>query len=86
MTINDHECIKAGLDPEKVQNLGRRLERIARDCWALRIMIFGGSGMASLRFDDDEGPPLILANLNTCNVDGGDGASWEHDDGYERGE
>ncbi len=86
MLINYQECAKAGLDPEVIERLGRRLERVARECRDLGITIFGGSGAASLRFDDGEQRPLILAHLDTSNVDGGDGAYTSDHDGYERGE
>lgn len=69
-----------------LERFGRRLERLARECRNLGIPSFGGSGTTWLRFDDDEGRPLILAHLRTTNVGGGDGGYALADDGYERGE
>lgn len=87
MTINYEECAKAGLEPETVSRLGRRLERLAGECRALGIQIFSGSGTASLRFDDNAGlPPLILGDFVAPNVDGGAGVCMLADDGYERSE
>ncbi|PSR28650.1 MAG: hypothetical protein C7B46_19000 [Sulfobacillus benefaciens] len=89
MYINEEECAHAGFDAEQVaqiKKLGRRLERLAHACDALGIIIFGGSGAATLRFDDGHRRPLILAHLSTINVDGGDGSCAPAEDGYERGE
>lgn len=87
MIINDEECAKAELDPRVIARLGQRLERVIRDCTALGIQVFGGTGSASLRFDDHvDQPPLILAELSPANVSGGDGAIRVASDGYERAE
>lgn len=52
MIINDHECDKAGIDPDLVRRLGQRFERLARNAAQVGIEIFGGTGNASLRFDE----------------------------------
>ena len=75
MLINYEECEKADLGPELVERLGRRLERLARECRDHGVRIFGGTGTASLRFDDGVGQLLVLAHLAAPNMDGGDGQS-----------
>lgn len=87
--VNEDECRKAGLDIKKVASIARRISKAAREAEEIGIIIFGGSGSGSLRFNDKpdelEGRPLVLAYLDGC-IDGGDGACWEDDDGLMRGE
>lgn len=88
--INESECIKAGLDPKKVASIARRISKAAKEASALGIIIFGGSGSGSLRFDDNKYSPharvLVIANLDGGNWDGGDGACGLDEDGFLRGE
>ncbi len=82
---NDAECTAAGLDPDEVERIARRLERAGRDAKKLGIHIFGGSGSGSLRFDTPEGP-LIVAQLTGGSWDGGDGGTMPDSEGLMRGE
>ena len=73
--VNEDECIAAGLDPEAVRKIARRIERVARDAAKEGIMIFGGSGFGVLAPVDDRGrgARLRLADLEGGVWDGGDG-------------
>jgi len=87
----DRECDVAGQDPAKVKRLASRLQRLANDCNALGITIFGGSGSGSLRgFDGNrdrriDERMLILATIEGP-FDGGDGGATPDDDDLLRGE
>jgi len=91
MMLNERECDVAAQDPATVRRLASRLQRLANDCDALGITIFGGSGSGSLRAWDGNRPReltgrlLILASIEGP-FDGGDGGSCPDDDGLERGE
>ena len=53
----------------------------------LGIYVFGGSGTGTLRIHLDDGKTaLILANLDGCYYDGGDGGCRPDEDGLLRGE
>ncbi len=85
--INEEECIAAGLDIRKISSLSRRLSRISREVGELGLVIFGGSGSGSLRYDDGTGKgKLIVAEFGTSTFDGGDGGCSRDDSGLLRGE
>jgi len=89
MWVNDNECIKAGLDPDEVERIAKGLSRYGRQAKKLGLTIFGGSGSGTLRIHDDpydmNGRALIVASVNG-DIDGGDGACGEDDEGLLRGE
>ena len=88
MIVYVDECFAAGIDPEIVRRLARRIERAALELQKIGVEVFGGSGHGSLRFDDRFSPALgslILASLNG-RWDGGDGGFSEAEDGLTRGE
>jgi hypothetical protein len=85
MTLNEDECAAAGIDPKKIASIARRIERAAVEARALGVQVFGGSGSASLRFDDGERHMLILANIDG-NWSGGCGAEMSDAAGLMRGE
>ena len=90
VSVNDEECKAAGIDPQKIERLGGRIERAARELSKMGVTIFGGSGSGSLRYSDkyrDERGALILCQLYGGDWDGGDGGCGpnKHDD-FERGE
>ena len=66
MTLNERECEAAGIDPVRVRNLAKRLERIGREMQRLGIGVFGGSGTGTLRGTDN----LILASIDAGHWDG----------------
>jgi hypothetical protein len=85
--VNEAECLAAHVDAKKVGSLARRLIRISRELAQLHIILFGGSGHGSLRYDDNSGKGrLVLADLGGNVFDGGDGACGPDEDGLERGE
>lgn len=84
VTIHEDECAAAGLDPEAVKGIARRISRAALDARRLGLTVFGGSGSGSLRFDDGGNGPLIVADLGGS-FDGGDGAE-NFRSGLRRGE
>ena len=82
------ECNKAGIDPEEVERIAKGLSRYGRQAEKLGITIFGGSGNGSLRIHDSKeltARPLVLAQIDG-DVDGGDGACDDIEDGLMRGE
>jgi hypothetical protein len=86
MTINPRECAKACINPQEVQKIAKRIEKVCRDADLLGLTLFCGTS-DSLRFTDQPGcRPLILASLYLPNTDGGDGSALVDSDGYERGE
>lgn len=85
MYLNEAEIEEAGLDPDKVASIARRIERAAKEAEKLGITVFGGSS-GSLRFDDNSGKgSLILTTLDGL-FDGGCGAERNWGDGLVRGE
>jgi hypothetical protein len=84
--VNVPECEAAGVDPEAVRRIARRLSAAAREAKALGLHIFGGSGSGSLRSPNTGSGALILAELDGA-FDGGDGgADTFNADGLLRGE
>ena len=83
--VNEDECIAAGLDPDTVNKLARRIERAAKEAKRLGIQVFGGSGSGSLRFDDGSDRLLVLADMDG-NWSGGDGGTYPDATGLLRGE
>jgi len=84
--VNLNECEAAGLDPEKVGSIARRLNKAAKEAAALGIVIFGGSGSGTLRYHDGKGGALIVAVLPEGVWDGGDGSERDGGDGLKRAE
>ena len=85
--VNDEECEAAGIDPKKVESIARRLKRISGEMQALGVVLFGGGGTGSLRFDEGNGKGrLVLAELGGHSFDGGDGCAMRDDSGLLRGE
>jgi uridylate kinase len=85
--VNDDECRAAGIDIKKVESMARRLRRLSREMNELGIVLFGGSGSGSLRFDDGSGKGrLVIAEVGTTAFDGGDGAIALDGAGLLRGE
>ena len=85
--INKQECIFAGLNPKEVEDIAKNLSRWAKKAEKLGIIIFGGSGSGTLRYDDGkaQGQELIIANLDGI-FDGGAGYPIEDENGLMRGE
>lgn len=83
--VHGDECEAAGLDQDKVRRIAKGLSRYAKEAEELGIMVFGGSGSGSLRFDDGGSGYLIIADLDG-RFSGGDGAAIEDADGLLRGE
>lgn len=84
MILNESECEAMDIDPKAVEKLARRFEKLAKDAGQYGITIFCGSG-SSLRFYDTTGP-VILAHLDSPNLDGGAGDAMPGADGLMRGE
>lgn len=85
--VNDEECEAAGLDIKKVESIARRLKKISGEMSSMGIVLFGGSGNGTLRFDECNGKGrLVVAEIGGTSFDGGDGAAYKDDDGLLRGE
>jgi hypothetical protein len=84
-SVNEKECEAAGLNPLEVKRIAQGLSRYAKEARKLGIVVFGGSGCGSLRFDDGGKSSLVIANLDG-NFSGGHGAADEGEDGLIRGE
>jgi hypothetical protein len=80
------ECKKAGLNPRKVDEIARELGRLGKKAQRMGLKVFGGSGNGTLRYAEDTGRPLIVADIQGGNFDGGDGACHPDDEGLMRGE
>lgn len=85
MIINERECEAAGIDPDQVAKIARRLERTMKDADKIGVSLFCGSAN-TLRARDGAARALVVAELNLHNADGGCGAASEDDDGLIRGE
>ncbi|WP_024691621.1 hypothetical protein [Pseudomonas tremae] len=81
---NRKECIAAGIDPDVVERLRRRQERLLKEMAAAGVALFCGSA-SSLRPAHVD-VMLILASINEGYTDGGCGAALVGADGLERGE
>jgi hypothetical protein len=80
------ECEAAGVDPEAVRRIARRLSAAAREAEALGLHVFGGTGTGTLRSRDAGDGALVLAKIDGA-FDGGDGGYGpEEPDGLLRGE
>jgi len=86
MIIYNKECEQSGVDPKKVKAVAIRLQRAVKDANKLGLLVFGGSGSGTLRYEDDFSKgKLILADMDGS-WDGGDGGYCEKADGFLRGE
>jgi hypothetical protein len=87
MTVNEKECAAAGLDPDDVKSLARRLEGCGMTTQRLGLTIFGGSGGGDLRSGRFRigSRAVIVAHIAGNCWDGGCGACSEVD-GLECGE
>lgn len=84
---NEPECKKARLNARVVEEIARDLGRIGKRAQRHGITIFGGTGNGTLRFEDGDGPPLIVGEISGGNFDGGCGAfGLRGNDGLMRGE
>lgn len=72
-------------DPAQVRRIATGLSRYAKEAHQLGLTVFGGAGSGQLRFNDGGNGGLVVAELDGL-FDGGDGASYEDDDGLLRGE
>lgn len=86
-SINEDECIEAGVDPAAVRRIAKRLESAAREASKMGLTVFGGSGSGDIRAagGDLHDRPLILASM-AGSWDGGDGGCSQGEDGFIRGE
>lgn len=90
MSTLENEIEAVGLDEKKIASIARRISKAAIEAREMGITIFGGSGSGTLRYfgynDTRKGEGnLIVAYLEGA-FDGGDGATYEDDDGLQRGE
>lgn len=91
MHVNERECEVAGLDPQAVARIARRLERAAKAAEGLGLQIFGGSGSGDLRVLGSEiggrlGGYIVVAEISGGAWSGGEGTSSKGPDGLIRGE
>lgn len=84
-TINEKECQKAGLDEKELLKVARRVERAIKDLNKLGVQFFAGSS-CTMRFYDGHEQMLIVGEFSVLHADGGDGATWEDEEGFVRGE
>lgn len=86
-TVNIQECEAAGIDEKEIRRIANGMARYAKQAEKLGLCIFGGAGTLSLRFTDDSGlGQLILAEVYSGDVSGGDGAENDYGDDLIRGE
>ncbi|MEQ8504631.1 MAG: hypothetical protein RIB80_04845 [Rhodospirillales bacterium] len=86
MHVSIDECEAAGLDPDVVERIAKRLSKAALEADELGLTIFGGTGDGSLRFRERGSDHcLIVASLNGT-FDGGDGGTAPDENGLLRGE
>lgn len=86
MYVNEDECIAAGLDPKEVEKIAKGLSRYARQAKKIGMHIFGGGSYSgSLRVWEDGKGSLVVADLDGS-YEGGDGATFNDEDGLLRGE
>ena len=86
MDVNIKECEAAGLDPKDIKRIAKGLSRYSKQADELGMIIFGGSGTGTLRFqDDDNKGDLIIAYLDGW-YDGGDGGQTDFGDNLMCGE
>jgi len=84
--VNEKECERANLDIKKIASIARRLSKAAKEASDMGITVFGGSGTGSLRFRESEDKKALILAYIDGDVDGGDGACLEDEDGLLRGE
>jgi len=74
MHVESERCEKFGLDEERVKSIARRISRAEKEAEALGLVVFGGIGRGSLRFQSAlmKGTASEVADLDGC-FDGGDG-------------
>lgn len=73
--VYDNKCDEFGLNNKAVASIARRLSKAAKEADDMGLMIFGGAGAGSLRFNKSEkqGPgESVVADLDGI-FDGGDG-------------
>lgn len=88
---HEEECIAAGLDPKRINDLARRLSTLAMESKKMGLTIFGGAGSGTLRINDKphdaNSRPLVVAIMSEGHWDGGDGGyGVRGEDGLMRGE
>ncbi len=74
--VNEENCEKYGRDPEKVEQLARRLKSVADACEREQISIFAGcfGGLVLRAWEGcGQGQSDNLADSISSNCDGGDG-------------
>ncbi len=57
--IHDDQCMAAGVDPDTVDRLSRRLVQVCRAAEQLGLYVSGGLGTITLRPADDPGHPVL---------------------------
>ena len=84
--IHEDECFAAGKDVKAIASVARKLHKLSKELDRLGVYVFGGSGTGTIRFNDGNGGPLVLAHIGQ-GFDGGDGACDAYgSDGLLRGE
>ena len=80
------ECKAAGKRTQTIAALAQKLEAIGKELHKQGVYVFGGSGAGTIRFNDGNRRPLVLAHFGQ-GFDGGDGACDNSGpDGLMRGE
>ena len=90
--IYPDECEYAGLNIKEVEKIAKGIEKYTKMAEKLGLVVFGGSACCTLRWYGDaeeyDGHPLVVASVESQNIDGGDGGFGElySHDGFMRGE
>ena len=89
--INEDECKAAGFDKNDINEIRRianGLARYSKKANDLGLAIFGGTSSLSLRFDDysSEEGALIISDVHSGDISGGDGGTSPDSNGLLRGE
>ena len=85
--VRENECEAAGVDQKEANRIMKGLTRYTQQANKLGLKLFVGSSGLSLRFDDGTDRALVCAeSVSHVNADGGDGATWDDEQGLLRGE
>ncbi len=80
------ECEHYGVDPKIVKRFESRITRLLRDMDKHGLSIFCGSTCTIRANDFYKDRQLVVGHFRAANQDGGDGGTYEGDDGLLRGE